>query len=275
MLIPPFWRGRQSHAPAGIRLTRFRSVLRAAHAVPTCRERFVSAGISSPEAIEAIVDVDAALAALKPIAWSRYQSLFPKRDRSWRKIPSGAETRSALLVTYAEARAGGATVKALPGGGNDLYSDNGIERATADLFRLSRALGANHGIPSTQPRPDAAVMVFSGMDAGVLTESQRDQIWAYYQVPLFEQLVGTDGKVIAMECEVHSGLHISPSEVILESVDGEIVFTSLTDTRHPAIRVWSGLTGEIDVNPCECGRVEARLLGLARSVEDRSAIAVA
>ncbi len=274
MLLPLFWRGRQSHAPAGIRLSRFRAVLRAAQAVPAYRDRIAQAGLGSPELLDAIVDVEVALAALKPISWSHYTSLFTTRTPSWRQRPVNTETRSALLVPYAEARAGAGSVKSAAGLEGDLYSDAGIARATADLFRLSRSLDSP-GRTNSQPGPDMAVVVFSGMDAGVLTDEQRDQIWEYYQVPLFEQLLGTDGKVIAMECEVHSGLHINPAATILECVEGEIVMTSLTDTDHPAIRVWSGLTGKIDATPCECGRVEARLLGLGKSVHDRSAMAVA
>jgi hypothetical protein len=223
--------------------------------------------------LDAIVDVEAALTALQPISWSHYSSLFSTRPPSWRKRPMNTETRSALLVPYAEALSGGlGSVRAMPETENDLYSDSGIARATADLFRLSRALGSAN---STDAQPDMAVVVFSGMDAGVLTQEQRDQIWSYYQVPLFEQLLGTDGKVIAMECEVHSGLHVNPAAAVLECLDGEVLVTSLTDTEYPAIRVWSGLTGKIDAAPCECGRVEARLLGLGRSAQDRSAIAVA
>jgi hypothetical protein len=223
--------------------------------------------------VDAVVDVEAALASVRPISWSHYTSLFTTRVPGWRQRPVNTETRSALLVPYAEARSGAGSVKSAPGTENDLYSDAGIARATADLFRLYRLLGSPN--TSTHARPDLAVVVFSGMDAGVLTQQQRDQIWAYYQVPLFEQLVGTDGKVIAMECEVHSGLHISLADAFLECVEGEIVVTSLTDTEHPAIRLWSGLTGRIDATPCECGRVEARLIGLGRSAQDRSAIAVA
>jgi hypothetical protein len=223
--------------------------------------------------VDGVVDVEAALAALQPISWLHYTSLFNTRPPVWRQRPANSETRSALLVPYAEARSGAGSVKAT-GIENDLYSDAGIVRATADLFRLSRSLDSPSA-GNLRARPDMAVVVFSGMDAGVLTDEQRDQIWAYYQVPLFEQLVGTDGQVIAMECEVHSGLHINPAAAVLECVDGEIVMTSLTDTEHPAIRVWSGLTGRIDATPCECGRVEARLLGLGKSAEDRSAMAVA
>lgn len=274
MLLPPFWRGRQSHAPAGIRLSRFRAVLRAAQAVPAYRERFAKAGLTSPETVDALVDVEAALTTLNPISWSHYTSIFAGRRPSWRRRPANSETRSALLVPYAEARSGAGSCNRTDDV-NDLYSDAGIGRATADLFRLSRSLSSASEKNGTLQRPDMAVVVFSGMDAGVLTEEQRDQIWAYYQVPLFEQLVGTDGNVIATECEVHAGLHISPAAVVLERVDGEIVVTSLTDTEHPAIRVWSGLTGEIDGTPCECGRVEARLLGLEHSIRDRSAKAVA
>jgi hypothetical protein len=273
MLLPPFWRGRQSHAPAGIRLSRFRAVLRAAQEVPAYRDRFRQAGLASQEMADGVVDVEAALAALKPISWSHYTSLFTTRPPSWRQRPVNRETRSALLVPYAEARSGAGNLKDT-GAENDVYSDAGIVRATADLFRLFRSLDSSSaGNPPA--RPDVAVVVFSGMDAGVLTEEQRDQIWDYYQVPLFEQLVGTDGQVIAKECEVHSGLHISPAAAVLECVDGEIVMTSLTDTEHPAIRVWSGLTGRIESMPCECGRVEARLLGLGKPAQDRSAKAVA
>lgn len=41
-----------------------------------------------------------------------------------------------------------------------------------------------------------------------VTECDRDWLWKRFGVPVFEQLLGLDNQLLAMECEAHDGLHL-------------------------------------------------------------------
>jgi hypothetical protein len=41
-----------------------------------------------------------------------------------------------------------------------------------------------------------------------LTETSRDSLWAAFHVPVFEQVIGKSGELLAAECEAHDGLHL-------------------------------------------------------------------
>ncbi len=271
MLLPPFWRRRGPHVPAKNRIIRFRSVVKAAQAVSGYRERLVRAHLGTPETLNFIEDIEQALSKLAPIPYELYQSFFTGRVPAWRQCPESRETRSGVTLTYDLARAGVETCRITPSGYTDLYSARGMAGATEDLLRLGQALRSQQ--PAVEEGTDHAMVIFSGMDAGILTDEQRDRLWHKYQVPLFEQFVGTDGRVVASECEVHAGLHVRGDDAVVECVDGEIVLTSLTDHQTPALRVLSGLSGALEMEACDCGRTEPRIMRLARVHKPRAAAA--
>ena len=55
---------------------------------------------------------------------------------------------------------------------------------------------------------NTAIVVLTSIDDSPLTDAHRDILWSAFGVPIFEQLRGADGAVIARECEVHDGLHL-------------------------------------------------------------------
>jgi hypothetical protein len=67
-----------------------------------------------------------------------------------------------------------------------------------------------------------------------LTETDRDRLWDAFRVPVFEQVIGKSGELLAAECEAHDGLHLESSRLRL---DDEYV----------------------DAAPCPCGRKTARI----------------
>jgi hypothetical protein len=71
-----------------------------------------------------------------------------------------------------------------------------------------------------------------------LSESERDELWQAFQVPVFALLLDHDGRLLAYECEAQSGLHVEP---------------------HAP---WSA--GVMESAPCECGRPGPRLVLSAR-----------
>ncbi len=66
-----------------------------------------------------------------------------------------------------------------------------------------------------------------------LTEEDRNAFWRAFRVPVFEQIIGPSGQLLAGECEAHDGLHI----------DG------------PGLRLTLDM---VDTSPCPCGRKTAR-----------------
>jgi hypothetical protein len=66
-----------------------------------------------------------------------------------------------------------------------------------------------------------------------LTEEDRNAFWRTFRVPVFEQIIGPSGQLLAGECEAHEGLHIE----------------------GPGLRLTSDM---VDTSPCPCGRKTAR-----------------
>jgi hypothetical protein len=71
------------------------------------------------------------------------------------------------------------------------------------------------------PSLDTAIVVLTSFDDSPLADHHRDMLWTAFGVPVFEQLLGCDGTVIASECEVHDGLHLRDNEPFF--LDGEVV----------------------------------------------------
>src|SRR5262245_30584856 len=95
----------------------------------------------------------------------------------------------------------------------------------------------------TMPAIEAAVIVLTGISHGELTALERDLFWRVFQVPVFEQLVSAEGRILAMECDAHEGLHV-------------------LDPKTPL----PGCRNLLETSPCGCGNPHPRL-----SWEDRMA----
>jgi hypothetical protein len=84
----------------------------------------------------------------------------------------------------------------------------------------------------------------------LLTMQQRQQLWHAFRVPVFEQIIGQNGALLAAECEAHAGLHI----------------------QSPKLK-FAGLT--IEIGPCGCGRNTPRIRVGEQLAEIRAATASA
>jgi hypothetical protein len=93
----------------------------------------------------------------------------------------------------------------------------------------------------TLPRVDAAVVAFTGIYHGELTALERDLFWRVFQVPVFEQLLSPDGRILAVECDAHDGMHLLEADAPL-----------------PGFRAF------LDTTPCGCGNSQPRLSRLER-----------
>ncbi len=102
------------------------------------------------------------------------------------------------------------------------------------------------------PSLKLAMVVFSSLDAPddpPLNSRHRDLLWKAFGLPVFEQLRGTDGRVIARECEVHDGLHFDSTAIMVEIRDGRLMLAG-----RPC-----GFSAEIVKDHCECGVETPRL----------------
>jgi hypothetical protein len=75
------------------------------------------------------------------------------------------------------------------------------------------------------PSVRTAIVVLTYSEDSPLADGYRDLLWQAWGVPVFEQLRGSDGTVIARECEVHDGLHMAtPQDSLLSArTDLEVV----------------------------------------------------
>jgi hypothetical protein len=108
-----------------------------------------------------------------------------------------------------------------------------------------------------------AIVVLTSFTGPSLAPRHRDTLWLAFGIPVFEQLGGWDGAIVARECEVHDGLHIDESAIVLERHDGELIATPLTMIDEPILRARTGLMAEILNEHCECGAETPRLRNLA------------
>jgi hypothetical protein len=112
------------------------------------------------------------------------------------------------------------------------------------------------------PSLSVALVVLTRLDDSPLARCHRDLLWQAFRVPVFEQVLGWDGTVIARECEVHDGLHMAESAAIPHLHDDELLVTQLTFFEEPLVRVRTGLAAEIVTGLCECGSPTPRLRNL-------------
>jgi hypothetical protein len=81
-----------------------------------------------------------------------------------------------------------------------------------------------------------ALIVLGRPGADRLTEENRDRLWRIFRVPVFEQIIGKSGELLAAECEAHDGLHVESSRLPIEPEN-------------------------VDASPCPCGRKTPRIGG--------------
>ncbi|MEO8098803.1 MAG: hypothetical protein ABI811_13960 [Acidobacteriota bacterium] len=103
-------------------------------------------------------------------------------------------------------------------------------------------------IPS--PADMHALIAVSRWGQPLLTASERERLWRAFHVPVFEQIIGATGRVLAAECEAHDGLHVAQSTV-------------------------EQGTYSVDESPCPCGKKTARLSSATPAERVRSAAAYA
>jgi hypothetical protein len=113
--------------------------------------------------------------------------------------PLQAAPRTAVLVPCFRSRG---LVRIFPDGWNEKARQFAPEAVAATLPQLDSLIEV--GISSLSH----AVIVLSSAVEARITESDRERLWAAFRVPVFEQVIGKRGILLATDCEAHGGLHV-------------------------------------------------------------------
>lgn len=122
------------------------------------------------------------------------------------------------------------------------------------------------------PCPQMAVVPFSGLKHGSLSEADRDRLWRAFQAPVFEQFRGFGRELLAWECEAHEGLHICADNAIFESSpSGQLLASCLGCPGYVILRLATEIYGRLETEPCPCGHPAPRLVDLRPARTRRAA----
>jgi len=162
--------------------------------------------------------------------------LFLRRRVGEFVYPIAPVPRTAVLVPwFRDLPSGGSNICIFPRGWTPIAVAFAPASIAATIDQLV-ALGSSANGQSPPPVTHA-IIVLARPGARGITESQRDWLWKRFRVPVFEQVIGPAGELVAGECEAHDGLHADASEPMLK---GEA----------------------FDGSPCPCGRKTPRIRAL-------------
>lgn len=109
---------------------------------------------------------------------------------------------------------------------------------------------AQHVVDRNLRMPGSLIGVYS--TAEVLDDAQRDLMQTAFGCKVYNQYGSREIPNIACECR-HGRMHVFTDMVWLESVDGRLLVTSLTNRLMPMIRYENGDCGELLDETCTCG----------------------
>jgi hypothetical protein len=182
---------------------------------------------------------ETALAALPPIPFSMFRD-NPEHFTNPRYASSGADKISRLWKWLAVA-----------------VASEAIAGSPAELIDLAGKVEAGEVLP---PRGACRILVYTTLGERLLDPALRERLWKVFELPVFEQLRGFEGELLASECEAHAGMHLASDSAIFEVLRGELAVTSLVAMRKPVLRLQTGLAGSLDSRACPCGHTGARFL---------------
>jgi hypothetical protein len=251
------------------RLASFRRVLAAALGTSYYRPWLEAASLHTPQQIAALGSIEQGLEklpSLEPEVFLAHPEEFrnpaaPARRPARFVWPHGRVPRTAVLM---EGMGGSRRVRVFANGlGRKLawFRPEVLAGPFCKLERLAALLES--GALAMRP-PSHAVILLTRMDQPPLGEAERERLWAAYQVPVYQQILGFAGELLAWECEAHQGLHVVCDAVVLEEQTGRgeerLLATSLADLVHPVLRLAVGWRARLTEQLCGCGRAGQRLL---------------
>lgn len=265
------WRP-EDRTGGGPALRRLRAVLNSAAETPYYRPWLEAARLLNPNRIGSLGSLEEALACVPRVELS----WFLDHAAEFRNRHAPEDYRPALFHPYHPAPR---TAILAPGfkqtasircfDRNDLEGIAGfgpecIAGPLDALLHMARGIRRGRlALPTVRH----SIVSFADVRGGLLTEADRDALWEGFLVPVFEQLRGMRGELLASECEAHMGLHLSPRDAVIEFDTSrrfpELLFTSLVDFGQPAIRLATGWTPTLEEGVCGCGSRYPRIMDLA------------
>ena len=112
------------------------------------------------------------------------------------------------------------------------------------------------------PELNRAVFVLTDCRDVPLRDATRVTLWQTFGVPAYELLLGDGGVLLASECEAYEGWHIE-NGVTFSSVGGQLWYS----TRR-GYSGGTGLTGDLQEQPCPCSRAGKRIVNVAMDFRD-------
>lgn len=127
------------------------------------------------------------------LPWSRRRAPF--------HYPIAPAPRTAVLVNWFD-----------PSGGNLVQTFPGGWTSEAENFSPAAVAGTREqllALAEYRPRLTHALIVLARSGEPLTTAAERDRLWRAFGVPMFEQIIDGDGRLLAGECEAHDGLHVA------------------------------------------------------------------
>jgi len=270
MKIPDRWWCGSRAAARDFRLARFRQILLSARRTRRYRPALDLACLSSARDVASLCAIEEALHKLPYMDWWDFRG-SPADFRNPRapapappqlRYPANRQILTAVVgLRIVES----GVARMFHPGWIEQIRQFGPEAIAAPVRVLKRlAASASYQGRSVFPSLTRAVVAFTGVEHGTLSSADRNALWQTFKVPIFEQCLAPDGSLLAWECEAHEGLHAVEENAFVELNSGsQLILTSLTDRRHPAIRVITPLTASFQDGTCGCGQSGPRITGLA------------
>jgi hypothetical protein len=112
------------------------------------------------------------------------------------------------------------------------------------------------------PELNRAIFVLTDCRDVPLRDRTRVILWQTFGVPAYELLLGDGGLLLAAECEAYEGWHIE-NGVTFSSIGDQLWYST---RRGPS--GGTGLTGDLQAQPCPCGRAGKRIVNVAIDFRD-------
>ncbi|MFL6447212.1 MAG: hypothetical protein ACJ746_05930 [Bryobacteraceae bacterium] len=138
------------------------------------------------------------------------------------------------------------------------YRPQALVGSSVHLLQLARILGSRE---AALPDLDGAVFIMTDFRDAPLNDKERITLWNAFSVPVYEIVLADDGALLACECEAQEGWH----------VENGVRFSRLNDQLWYSRRgrqTGTGLVGEIQDEPCPCGRPGQRITNAAIDFRD-------
>lgn len=89
--------------------------------------------------------------------------------------------------------------------------------------------------------PSHAIVIFTEEGHRCLTDADRDALWRGFRVPVFEQVITSEGKLAAWECEAHEGMHLTDGARAV----ADRIMAGECDCGSPATRIFNPTTAPV------------------------------